>query len=278
LDSSKSSEERALVAGTLRAPRFADRSRFRGHRGGVIATHRALAKFALEPLDMVMSVTLVALFSVLWLFSLGWVCRFWKYLFMTGTKLLALQVAIGRSEHHFTPYIHFVIPYPRMKDVAPDTSMWWTTTVVVVLLFGVTFLLPKKQIPLVYLTRAILCVQASALIYFGWATASFPHSANSYMEGLVSYGITVISFVPILFGLIYYIFDFGLMRKTLLTLLTMAHLCVFIPLQVLLQAIVLHKSILFMPVLFMVFGMPLDILIVIAFYSWGMSWRAKPQT
>jgi hypothetical protein len=278
LDSSKSFEQRAPVAGTLDEPRFADRTRFRGHRGGVISTHRALTKFVLEPLDLVMSVMLVLLFSIVWVASLEWVCRFWRYLLTTGTKLLALHVAIGLTEHHFTTYIHFVIPYPRMEDVAADGWTWWTTAAVVLLLFGASFLLPKRNIPLIYLLRAVLCVQASALIYFGWATASFPHTANSYMEGLVSYGLTLISFVPILFGLTYYIFDFGLIRKTLVTFLTMIHLCLFVPLQVLLQAIVLHKSILFMPVLYIVFGLPVDVLMVIAFYSWGMSWRSKAES
>ena len=49
----------------------------------------------------------------------------------------------------------------------------------------------------------------------------------------------------------------------------------FLPLQILLQAAVLHTSILFMPVLYIVFGLPVDVLIILAFYSWGMSWPAK---
>ncbi len=55
------------------------------------------------------------------------------------------------------------------------------------------------------------------------------------------------------------------------------HLSLFITLQMLLQAIVLHKLILFMPVLYIVFGLPLDALVVIAFYSWGMSWQPKAE-
>jgi hypothetical protein len=35
---------------------------------------------------------------------------------------------------------------------------------------------------------------------------------------------------------------------------------------------VLEKTVLFMPVLYIVFGLPTDILIILAFYSWGMSW------
>jgi hypothetical protein len=277
LDSSENSKLSPSAASTLDAPRFAERTRFRGHRGGVISTHRALAKFTLDPLDLLMSVTLVFLFSIVWIASLGWVCRFWQYLLTTGTRLLALNVTIGLADYHFTPFLRFAIPYPRMEDVAPNGWIWWTTAAAVVVLFGASFLLPKKHIPFVYLLRAVLCVQGSALVYFAWASASFPHTANSYMQGLVSYGLTLISFVPVLFGLTYYIFDFGLVRKTVVTFVTMTHLSLFIPLQVLLQAIVLHKSILFMPVLYIVFGLPLDALIVIAFYSWGMSWRSKAE-
>ncbi len=277
LDSSENSKLGAAAVNTLDAPRLAERTRLRGHRGGVISTHRALAKFTLEPLDLLMSVMLVFLFSIVWIASLEWVCRFWLYLLTTGAKLLALNVTIGLASHHFTPYVRFAIPYPRMEDVAPNGWIWWTTAAAVVVLFSAVFLLPRKYIPFVYLLRAVLCVQGSALIYFAWASASFPHTANSYMQGLVSYGVTLISFVPVLFALTYYIFDFGLIRKTLVTFITMTHLSLFIPLQVLLQAIVLHKSILFMPVLYIVFGLPLDALIVIAFYSWGMSWRSKAE-
>jgi hypothetical protein len=50
---------------------------------------------------------------------------------------------------------------------------------------------------------------------------------------------------------------------------------VFVPLQALAHAYILHQSLLFMPVLFLLFGMPLQILVVVSFYSWGMSWRTR---
>jgi hypothetical protein len=58
----------------------------------------------------------------------------------------------------------------------------------------------------------------------------------------------------------------------------MIHLSLFFPLQVLLQAIILQKTVLFMPLLYIVFGMPLDVTIIIAFYSWGMSWPAQTES
>ncbi len=57
----------------------------------------------------------------------------------------------------------------------------------------------------------------------------------------------------------------------------MGHLTLFVPLQILLQTVVLQKSVLFMPVLYIVFGLPVDVLIILAFYSWGMSWSFKSE-
>ena len=239
--------------------------------------HRALAKFVLEPLDLVMSALLVLLFSIVWIASLPLVCRIWQYVFMAGAKALALPVEVGVKEHHFTSYIRFVIPYPRVEDVGPDARTWWVTAAVVLVLFAASFLLTNNLTPLAYLLRAVLFVQTTALVYFALVPAHFPHTADSYMEGLVTYGIALISFVPILFGLTYFIFDFGLIKKASLTAMTMIHLSLFFPVQIVLQAIVLEKSVLFMPLLYIVFGLPLDVLIIIAFYAWGMSWSSKRE-
>lgn len=272
--SSKSSE-RSAIPPALGAPEWLDRARFRGHRGGLISTHRALARFVLQPRDLFASFALVVLLSVAWLAALPFVCRLWRLVFTAGGRILALDATVGSTERHLTAYFRFVIPFPRVESVAPGATLWWSVAIAVLVLFAASFLLTDHYLPLAYLLRAALCVQASALAYFAWSPARFPHTASGYLEGMVSYGIVLISFVPALFGLTYFIFDFSLARKALLTSMTMTHLCLFIPLQALLHAAILHASILFMPVLYIVFGLPLDILIVIAFYSWAMSWPPK---
>jgi hypothetical protein len=272
LDSSKNSDRRAFSSTAKYAPRFADRGHFRGHRGGVITMHRALTRFVLAPLDLITSSLLVLLLSFLWILSLPWLCRTWGYVLENGMKMLALHAEIGLAEHHITPYIRFVIPFPKMEGIAPDAWTWWFTAAVVCLLYAASHLFPKKLTPITYLLRAVLIIQVTALLYFLLMPARFPHTPDSYMEGLVSYRIALISAVPALFGLTYYIFKFGLLKKIALTALTMSHLSLFLPVEILLQAMVLKKSVLFMPILYIVFGLPVDILIILAFYSWGMSW------
>jgi hypothetical protein len=275
LDSLKNSDRPALSSAAKSAPRFADRGRFRGHRGGVITMHRALTSFILEPLNLITASLLVLLFSFAWIVSLPWLCRMWRYVLENGMKMLALHAELGLTEHHITPYIRFVIPFPKMEGIAPDAWTWWSTAAVVCLLYAASYFFPKKLTPVTYFLRAALSVQITALLYFLLIPARFPHTPDSYLEGLVSYRIALISAVPALFGLSYYIFKFGLIKKIALTTLTMSYLSLFLPVQILLQAMVLEKSVLYMPILYIVFGLPVDILIIVAFYSWGMSWPAE---
>jgi hypothetical protein len=277
LDSSKSSDRLAPAAPAKQPPRFADRSRFRGYRGGVIAMHRALARFVLEPLDLVTAALLVLVLTFAWIVALPWLCRFWQTVIETGMRMLAIDSGLGLTEHQITPYIRFAIPYPRMLGILPDARTWWSATAVVIVVFAASFFFPKKLMPVMYLLRGVLFIQVTAQLFFLFLPARFSHSPDSYMEGLTGYAIGIISFVPVLFGLTYYIFDFGIVRKAFLTILTMSHLSLFLPVQMLLQAIVLQKSVLFMPILYIVFGLQLEILIILSFYSWGMSWSFKSE-
>ncbi len=239
--------------------------------------HRALARFVLEPLDLVTAALLVLTLTFAWIVALPWLCRFWRIVLETGMRMLAIDSGLGLAEHQITPYIRFAIPYPRMPGILPDARTWWVATAVVVGLFAASFFFPKKLMPVMYLLRAVLFIQVTAQLFFLFLPARFSHSPDSYMEGLTGYAIGLISFVPILFGLTYYIFDFGIVRKAFITALTMAHLSLFLPVQVLLQAVILQKSVLFMPILYIVFGLQLEILIILSFYSWGMSWSFKSE-
>jgi len=234
--------------------------------------HRALAHFGLDPMNFVSAIFLFLFFTTVWLVSLPSVCCFWNRVLALGIRLLPLHAELGVAEHHLTRFISFDIPYLRMEPVLPSPQTWWLTAAATLALFAASFLLPSKLIPIMYLLRGILLVPATALIYFVILPARFPHTPDSYLEGLVTAGAALISTVPLLFGLTYYIFDFGLLKKGFLTTITMVHLLLFLPLQVLLQALFLQKTVLFMPVLYIIFGMPVNILIIIAFYSWGMTW------
>jgi hypothetical protein len=275
LDSSGSFERSERSAKTLALSGVTDPVRTRGHRGGVIHMHRALAQFRLSPMNLVTAISLFVLFCSTWLALLPKICRFWTRVLVLGIRILPLRAELGLAHHHLAAIIDFDIPYLRMEPVLPSAAAWLVTCAVTVGLFAASFLLSDKLIPVMYLLRGILLVPATALLYFIFLPAHFPHTPDSYMEGLVTAGIALISTVPLLFGLTYYIFDFGLLKKAFLTTIAMTHLALFLPLQVLFQALFLQKTVLLMPVLYIIFGMPVNILIIVAFYSWGMTWSFR---
>lgn len=236
--------------------------------------HRALNHFQLVPLDVVTSVSIFVFFSALWVMLLPAVCRFWTHIFSLGLSRLPLHVGLELVGYRLA-FLQLWIPSLRMEPVFPSLHLWTTNCIVTASLFILTFLLPRKWLPIVYLGRTILIVHGSALVYFAFLPASFPHTPDSYLLGLITASLSFISIVPLLFALTFYIFDFGLLKKATLTALTMTHLVIFMPLTVLLQALILQKSLLFMPVLYIIFGLPVDILVVIAFYSWGMTWSFR---
>jgi hypothetical protein len=249
----------------------------RGHRGGVIPMHRALAHFRLGTMNLITASCLFVFFSSAWLVLLPQVCGLWTRIFRFGIRFLPLSAEVGMSEHRWTSFLSLDIPYLRMEPVLPSAQVWWLSCAATALIFVATFFISKKLIPVIYLLRGVLLVQVIALLYFALIPASFPHTPDSYLAGFVTSGIGLISLVPLIFGLTYYIFDFGLPRKALLTSITMAHLALFLPFQCLLQALVLQKTVLFMPVLYIVFGMPVDVMLMIGFYSWGMTWSFRSE-
>jgi hypothetical protein len=266
---------RAPLAHNPAKPKLPDQVQFRGHRGGVISMHRALTHFRLGPMNVIISVSLVLLFSSIWMVALPQLCEFWNRALALGLRTLPLDARMEVADHHLG-LVQMRIPYLRMEPILPDLKTWSLTAAVTLLLFAGTFFLSKKLIPIVYLARAILLIQVTSLLYFALWPAGFPHSPESYMEALITAGIGLISVVPFLLGLTYYIFDFGLLRKAALTTMTMLHLAIFLPFQVLAQGLVLQKTVLFMPVLYIVFGMPVNVMLIIAFYSWGMTWSFRP--
>ena len=179
--------------------------------------HRALAHFRLGTMNLITASCLFVFFSSAWLVLLPQVCGLWTRIFRFGIRFLPLSAEVGMSEHHWTSFLSFDIPYLRMEPVLPSAQVWWLSCAVTTLIFVATFFISKRLIPVIYLLRAVLLVQVIALLYFALIPARFPHTPDSYLAGFVTSGIGLISLVPLIFGLTYYIFDFGLLRKALLT-------------------------------------------------------------
>jgi hypothetical protein len=90
LDSSASFELGEKSAKRVKASQAANPAPTRGHRGGVIPMHRALAHFRLGPMNLVTAIFLFLFFTSIWLVFLPKVCRVWNRVLNVGHSGLAL--------------------------------------------------------------------------------------------------------------------------------------------------------------------------------------------
>lgn len=251
-------------------PRKMEEERFRGHAGGFITPHRAMLTEPTTASKILGSIVLVLIFFEGWILAMDYVTLawagildFWREVFGWGGYVVMVDYDWGLS-----------IPYLSVESGLPSGEMWVMGAIFNVLLFLVTFLVPKRFLPIGHLLRIVAFFQACAQIFFYFWPEAFPYSASGYIHGMLIAGVFLISIIPILLGFTFYIFDYGIGKKVGLTLLIMVHLILFIPMQYMAHAFFLqHLSLLFLPLLFFIFGLPLEVLIFIGFYTWGASWK-----
>jgi len=239
--------------------------------------HRALAKMPLGKSGMAAAAGLSFGLTLAAVYGLPFLCLAWRAALAAGIRWLGLKAQIEIISYRPLSGFSVAVPYLRAQEGLVDPAKFWFTAAAAVLLFALTFLFSDRFLPLAYVLRAILLVQMSSVVFFGFFAARFPHTASSYLSGLINTEMGLIVLTPAFLGLTYYIFDFGILKKLALTLLMVGHLAVLLPLQVLLHAVVLQISILYMPVLYMFFGLPLQVMVLIAFYAWGTSWKMRRE-
>jgi hypothetical protein len=257
------------------AARHIEALRHRGWRGERIAPHRAFARLHLRLTDAVTNAMLALTLSCLWLAILPAVGRFWGLIFNYWTHALGFKSVVMMAPQHWGRYIHFSLPYVNMAAGPPDAYTWWITAVLTLLIFAVTYGISEENLPWIYLLRFLALIHGTALVYFVFAAARFPHDLSSYTVGMLYFGSILIALVPPILGFTYFLFDFSLLKKIGLAVLAGGYLALFLPFQYMLHVYVLHRSILFMPVLYFAFGPFVDVLVFVSLYSWGMSWKPE---
>jgi hypothetical protein len=248
--------------------------RFYGHKGGFITKHRALLTSPRSVYKLLSSVGLAVVLLFGWLAIMKWVSALWAGILSFWSEVLGIHGYVTVIHYKIGNVFGFDAAYLHVKSTPPDFVLLIIGAVLTILLLLTSLLLPRRHLPIIYLLRVVALFQACAQIFFTFVPWDFPYGASGYIHGTLIAGLALISLVPILLGLTFFIFDFRLWKRAALALLTMLFLVVFIPIQFTAHAFILyHSSLLFLPILFFVFGLPLDVMIFIAFYSWGSSWR-----
>lgn len=246
--------------------------RFLRHDATTMRKHRAMYQLRLHRGELLIAILLPMIFNlilVLLLDPLMWLWRsmleFWTDKLDFGAEVVMRSFDLG--------YVDLWLPTVAMEGQMPSPLTWWCTAAGCMLAFLGSYLIrPNRFLPAIYLLRAVILLQSSALAYFAFIPASFPHVLADYVASNLFVGLMLLALIPWILGVTYYLFDFALLKKVLLTFLIMGFFVIALPLQYLLHAnLIAHGSLLFMPVLYLVFGLFIDVMAFVALYAFAMS-------
>lgn len=246
----------------------------RGYAGGVIKQHRAMLQIRRSRSTAAGGLLLPLFFTLVQAALLGPTLRLWRALFEFWSARLELGLRIGVRILHLG-VAAVSLPQVSRVQVLFSSDAWWAILGACLLLFLSTYLVrPGRWLPLIYSVRAAVIVQGTALAVFALAPASFAWTAEDHVNTGLLVSVWLLFLIPWFLGLTHYLFDFPLRRKVVLTLVILAYFTLAMPVQYLLHLYVLqHCSLLLLPVLYLLFGLFLDVLLLVALYAWGMSWR-----
>lgn len=235
--------------------------------------HRAIRRLAPSPVQLGSAVGLAVAFdAATWSLrsriAAGWTAffRFW-----VGTLELGGSVSAGGEGGR---WLDAAVPTLEIAARAPDRGQWWGTLAVTSAVLLGTRLLPERLLPIRYFARFICIVQGSALLFFLLAGDAFPYTLAGYSRSMGQSLLWLMMIVPWLHALTYGIFAFSASRKLALTALTLAFVGIAGPFLLMAHAYLIARlSLLVLPVLYFVFGLPLLVLACIGLYGWAMSWE-----
>jgi len=239
--------------------------------------HRGIISFRATKTDVAHALLLAGGLTFLWVRFLPSVCRLWFGMFSYWARSLKLEATVSMMPQHWSKLVNVSLPFVGVQTGTISPTVWLATLFVTLAAFASTYWYGEDHAPWAYIVRALVLIQGSALVYFSFASARFPHDIPTYTMGMLSFGVILIGMIPVVLAFTFYMFEFPFWKKLAVSILTMGHLTLFFPLQYILHVYILHHSILFMPLLYFAFGPFLDVLIFICLYSWAMSWRSRSQ-
>lgn len=250
--------------------------RVRGVRGGVIAPHRSMVGLPWTVWRLVTTLVLSLGGFALVIGSLPRLGQLWQLMFEWVRNFTGIDAPLGDQQFSLPGNIHFSLPFIAVITPQPDLRALWIAGAVSAGVFLGSFLLRERFTPLKYFLRLLALLQGSAILFFAASPEPFPYRLADHVFLLETAGLVVMGLVPLVLGFTLHVFDLALWKKLLLTLAILVHLAVFIPLQLLVHIwLVEHATALIMPVLFLVFGLLLDVLVFVSFYGWALSWRGE---
>ena len=249
-----------------------------GQRGGAGLQHRSIWSLRLPKRRLASGLLIALAFTLLLALTKQQIAAAW------GQQLIAWMHALGLPGQFVLPTADssdfFSLPVPLIDVQLRDLGMLTTAThaLVVLLVWELSGWLPDAAKPLSYLLRFAVLIHAAAIVYFWFWPARFLHPLSNHVAGGLRQAWALMLVTPWLHLCMYYIFPFAVWQRVALTAVTLLFLFVLTPLQYASHvALVYQLGLIMSPLLYLLFGVMVPMLGLVALYGWGMSWhRASP--
>jgi uncharacterized repeat protein (TIGR01451 family) len=249
--------------------------RYPGRVTTYLHTHRAIRRpESRGKLIPMMGAGLIV--AALWILYLPLSGAIWVWVLDLVREPLGMAESTTALHYVIGDRLVLVLPKLVVAAAVPTAGHLWASGLLCVLTFGVSYLLPVKWAPTNYFLRALALIQGTAVAFFAIQPWPFPYTAGDYVTGLTGAGLGLIAIVPLILAATHWLLDFSWLQKVNITLVCMGYLFVMIPVKYALHAVALYwGGLLYMPVLFILFGLPMEVFSFIALFSWGMSWESR---
>lgn len=232
--------------------------------------HRAFRKHRVSwPIAARDGVFVLAITVLLW-WALGDIATLWNAqlnFWMLKTGLVGNADIATTTGATLLPA--FVVTAPTLL---PTITVWWITALACAVLWASTMWLHADRLPLIYFIRLVVLVQVSSLVFFYVWPESLPTTVANFLTDGFRQSAGLMLLVPTLFGLTLYLFVLPWWAKYGATAAALLFFVLFVPLQVACDAWILQfGGILFMPTLYLFFGLLPQVVALMGIYSFALS-------
>ncbi len=248
-----------------------------GWRGGLIPAHRGLRIMPREQGWRRPSLLMGPLFALavgllarpiilpLW----GAIEAFWCGQAAPVVKVILVPYALPWRAN-------LAIPVPDLAATSPTREAWMICAALLVVDLLMALFLRRRHLPLALALFTLAVVFVVGAAAFTPLLTPFPYVLVGYIQSMLLMGLALMVVTPLMFMAIYYPLDFSVTKKIALTLVALTWLAVALPCQFCLQAFAVRSlGLVALPTLFLLAGILLDVMGLVAVYSWGMSWRSR---
>ena len=251
--------------------------RFRNSAGRLIQQHRALRRLDFEPASWLQPLMIAPLFGFLVALLANPITQAWGAILGFWCTALALPAEIVTETRSLLGLTSYQLIELKLSDALPEFGTWRGTLIAFSVIAIAAYVFARKHLAFVYIVFLHYLLILIGLGYFAFfPSVDFPHDITTHTRSGLEMSLMLILLVPWMLAPSLYVFDLPVLRKLAGTVMIIAGVALFAPLQYMLHAVIMHSgSLMFLPLLYVLYGLLINVLIFVSLYAWALSWEPR---